>query len=109
MSQPLKVGLVGYGFHGQTIHDAIERTPGMRLAAALEPDILKHESIRGGMAVYTDLQEFMRHPGLDGVIIASPVNTHKQVVEAAVRAGIAAIELENLWPSLTRMRTKSRV
>lgn len=94
MSQHRKVGLVGYGFHGQTIHKAIEQTPCMEMVALLEPDSSKHQFLEKSARAYVDLQEFMRHPGLDGVIIASPVNTHRHIVETAVQAGVTAIELE---------------
>lgn len=92
-TKPLSIGLIGAGrigsFHGETVARRLvdadlvaiaDPAPGAasKLAEKLDVD-----------AVYTDIADFLAHPGLDGVIIATPARFHTNVLVQAAEAGKA--------------------
>ena len=94
MDRRLNVGIAGYGFHGQSLHQAALSSKRINVVAVLELDTSKHKAISGASVVpYEKQEDFFRHSGLEAVIIASPVATHRELVTTAAKAGIP-IELE---------------
>ncbi len=86
--QPVKVGLIGYGYVGKTFHAPLVRSvPGLELAivassrpAAVHADIPSAHVLADPIAVAT-------HPELDLIVIASPNESHYPLVAAALQAG----------------------
>jgi predicted dehydrogenase len=86
--QPIRAGLIGYGFAGKTFHaPLIESVEGLRLT---------HVSSRKPEAVLADLpnvqvcdepEAVATHKELDLVVIASPNESHFPLAAAALRAG----------------------
>lgn len=89
MSQPVGVGVVGYGYWGprlvRNFHNAsttrtvaiCERDPDRRAAAA---------SGHPGLVVVGEVEEMLAHPEVEAVAIATPVETHYQLAKLALEA-----------------------
>lgn len=88
---PLGFGITGCGmiarFHGR----AIAEIPNARLVAlhgrdAARPAELARE-LGSDAACYQDYSAFLRHPGLDAVVVCTPSGAHLEPAVAAARAG----------------------
>lgn len=87
----LRLGLIGAGrmgsFHALT---AARHIPGAVLAAIADPtpgQAAKLAARLGVDKVYTDPQQLILDPEIDGVLIASPARTHAELVISAAGAG----------------------
>jgi len=85
----IEVGLVGYGFAGQTFHaPVLSAAPGLRLAAVASS---QPEKVRGDWpqaAVVPDVQTLLAaHPEVELVVVATPNEAHFPVAKAALEAG----------------------
>ncbi|MHB9373806.1 Gfo/Idh/MocA family oxidoreductase [Pseudomonas amygdali] len=87
----LRLGLIGAGrmgsFHGQT---AAHHIPGACLAAIADPTPGQASRLAAELGVdrvYTDPQQLLDDPDLDGVLIAAPARSHAELVISAARAG----------------------
>ena len=82
-------GIVGLGmiadFHARALHAAT----GATLVACASRSAAKEQEFaaRHGCAGYHDLQQFLRHPGLEVVAIATPSGAHLEPALAAIEAG----------------------
>jgi 1,5-anhydro-D-fructose reductase (1,5-anhydro-D-mannitol-forming) len=87
----IKWGLIGSsGWADHTFGPAIARTRGQSLVAVLGSTLAGAEACaarHGAPGAYAELAEFLAHPGLDVVWIASPPDLHKAQGVAALRAG----------------------
>jgi predicted dehydrogenase len=89
-SRPIAVGLIGAEMIGQFRADAIERTPGLRLAAVADPReeaLAKLTRGRPGVAAYRDGRELADAQGLDAIVISAPPGLHEPLGVACLRAG----------------------
>lgn len=92
-SGAIRIGLIGYGTHGQwAVVPAMRAARGVRLTAVadLMPANLaklKDKSIAG----YTDYRQMLKHEKLDAVYIATRVETHCEAAVAAFKAGLHVI------------------
>ncbi|MBX8488501.1 Gfo/Idh/MocA family oxidoreductase [Pseudomonas cichorii] len=91
MSKIIRLGLIGAGrmgsFHGQT---AALHIPGACLAAIADPTPGQAARLAekfNVQKVYTDPQQLLDDPDIDGVLIAAPARSHAELVIAAARAG----------------------
>jgi myo-inositol 2-dehydrogenase/D-chiro-inositol 1-dehydrogenase len=87
----LRLGLIGAGrmgsFHALT---AARHIPGACLAAIADPvpgQAARLAASLGVAKVYTDPQQLLADPDIDGVIIAAPARSHAELVIAAAQAG----------------------
>ncbi|HSV59800.1 MAG TPA: oxidoreductase [Variovorax sp.] len=91
MSEPpvIPVGLVGYGFAGQTFHaPVLSAAPGLRLVAVAssQPDKVRADWPQA--AVAPDVQAMLAaHPAIELVVVAAPNEAHFPVAKAALEAG----------------------
>lgn len=85
--QPVRVGLIGYGYAGRTFHAPLIRSvPGLVLThvGSSKPDLVQAEMPGSTVCSTVDLAT---HPGVDLVVIASPNDSHFPLAAAALRAG----------------------
>lgn len=91
--QPLRVGLVGYGYAGRCLHAPLIRTtPGLWLhsVASRQMEVVK-QTLGSGTRVLPDAEQLCSDPDIDLVVLASPNATHAPLAEAALRAGKAVV------------------
>ncbi|MGD9836178.1 MAG: Gfo/Idh/MocA family oxidoreductase, partial [Piscinibacter sp.] len=87
-STALRVGLVGYGYAGQTFHaPLIAGVPGLQLAAVASRDAARVHADWPAAEVLADPQALLRRADIDLVVIASPNDTHFPLARAALAAG----------------------
>ena len=88
-TQQLRVGLVGYGFAGQTFHaPVLGAVPGMQLAAVASSQPDKVRADWPGVAVEPDVHALLAaHPSVDLIVVATPNEAHFPVARAALAAG----------------------
>ena len=83
------VGIVGYGYWGPNLARAVSESGVARveMIADMSPDALARAAQRHPAAkLTTDIAELIRAPGVDAVMIATPVHTHFPIVRDALRA-----------------------
>jgi len=90
-SKIIRLGLIGAGrmgsFHGLT---AARHIPGACLAAIADPtpgQAARLAAELGVERIYTDPQQLLDDPQIDGVLIAAPARSHAELVISAARAG----------------------
>src|SRR5581483_3305527 len=87
-SPPLIFGLIGAGGIGKVRAGALRRTPGCRLAAVADTDLLRARAAATADAYcYTRYQELLDAPGIEAVIVSTPPVCHEEIVLAALAAG----------------------
>ena len=85
---PLRVGLIGYGYAGQTFHaPLIASVPGLRLQAIASRDAAKVARDWPAALVEPDPLQLCRREDVDLVVIASPNDSHHPLARAALEAG----------------------
>jgi len=93
-NEAARIALVGAGGRGAWFAGLLPRTQGMDLVALCDVDEYK---AKGVFAEFPDLPKFhdfrvmldKMHKGIDGVIVATPDNTHAVASAAAIRRGKA--------------------
>ncbi|HZR02099.1 MAG TPA: oxidoreductase [Burkholderiales bacterium] len=84
----LNIGLVGFGYAGQTFHAPLIRaTPGLNLSAVASSDPAKVIAALGGSVRVVAPQALIRDEGIDLAVIATPNDQHAPLALAALRAG----------------------
>lgn len=87
-SRTLRVGLIGYGFAGQTFHaPVLSAVPGLVLAAVASSQPAKVHADWPGVAVEADVAALVARPDIDLVVVATPNALHHPVARAALEAG----------------------
>ncbi|MFN3974323.1 MAG: Gfo/Idh/MocA family protein [Dehalococcoidia bacterium] len=84
-------GIIGIGQHADRfIAPAIGKAKGARLLAVASRDLGRARAFaekHGAQGAYDSIPDFLRHPGLDAVFIASPNALHKEHALLAAQAG----------------------
>jgi predicted dehydrogenase len=84
----VRVGLVGYGYAGQTIHaPLICATPGLLITAVASRDGAKVHATLGADVAVCEPQQIAERADVDLIVIASPNDAHHPGALAALRAG----------------------
>ena len=84
----LRVGLVGYGYAGRTIHAPLIATvPGLQLAAVASSRADRVHDDHPGLPVDAEPRQLMQRADIDLVVIAAPPAVHAALADAALRAG----------------------
>ena len=88
MAAPLRVGLIGYGYVGRTMHaPLIASVPGLSLTAVGSS---RRDEVRAawpGARVTDDYLALARDSACDLVVIATPNDSHHTLARAALEAG----------------------
>jgi UDP-N-acetyl-2-amino-2-deoxyglucuronate dehydrogenase len=101
----LGFGIVGIGSIANTHARAIRAMDGGHLACLFSrrggerADAVAREH---GVRCYTDYAEFLRHPGLDAVVVATPSGAHMEPAVAAAEAGKHVVSEKPLEVTLER-------
>ncbi|GAA4342398.1 oxidoreductase [Variovorax defluvii] len=87
-SRPLRAGLVGYGFAGQTFHaPVLSAVAGLQLAAVASSQPHKVHADWPGVDVVPDVAALLRRADIDLVVVATPNAQHHPVGREALMAG----------------------
>ena len=87
----LNVGVISCSNMAQSHMLAVKNHEQACLAAVCDVDEEKLRKAGDKMGVearYTDYRELLRHPGLDAVIIVTPDQLHREMVEESLNAGL---------------------
>lgn len=87
-SSSLRVGLIGYGFAGQTFHaPVLSAVPGLELVAVASSQPDKVRADWPGVAVEPDSAALLARADIDLVVIAAPNAQHHPLAKAALETG----------------------
>lgn len=82
-------GIVGYGYWGPNLVRNIAQAPGARVVAVSDVRSDRLGVVQKqypGIMTSTDCREVIHNPAVDAVVIATPVTTHFELAEMALRA-----------------------
>lgn len=86
--QEIGVGLIGYGLAGRAFHAPyILATPGLALRAVVSSNSAKVHADMQDVTVVVSVEDLLRQPGIDLVVVASPDAFHAEHALAALDAG----------------------
>jgi len=90
-ARPVRLGIAGLGRMGKRhAENLVHRVPGATITAACSPIAEETAWARdelGVAASYARYEDLLGHPGLDGVVIATPTALHADQIIAALDAG----------------------
>jgi len=88
-----RLGLVGAGRMGRTHLRALASSADVAVVALAEPDQHGRSAVAEAfdMAAYPSLDEMIAAGDIDGVLVASPTDTHLAMVAAAAAAGLPVL------------------
>lgn len=105
----IRVGLIGYGFAGQTYHaPVIQAVPGLALTVV---GSTKRESLEAKLPGITvcSAEQVPAHPDVDLVVIATPNESHFPLAAAALRAGKDVVVDKPFTLNLTEARALAEI
>ncbi|MGE4279758.1 MAG: Gfo/Idh/MocA family protein [Magnetospirillum sp.] len=91
MRAPLRLGLVGAGRWGRIYLRTLARRSDLVLAAVASSNSETAALLPDGCTLYPQWPDLLDHPGLDGVIVATPPRTHIAIARRAVERGLAVL------------------
>jgi phthalate 4,5-cis-dihydrodiol dehydrogenase len=86
----LRVGLVGCGWHGGALAQAIARTPALTLVACVDPDAAaasRAATNTPDVSTHASVEALLSEAEVDAIVIATPHHLLAPVALAAIRAG----------------------
>ena len=91
--QPVRLGVLGYGWWGRKIAAEVQASAHMTLAAVAEAHAPTRQAMAGdaalsGVAVLDGEEALFAHPGLDAVVLCTPHAQHAGQIVAAAEAGL---------------------
>ena len=90
--QMIRLAIAGYGLVGRRHGDAILQTPGIELAAVVDPNAGGRElATQQGAKAYQTLADFLAEGGADGIILATPNALHVEQALACVEADLPVL------------------
>ncbi|HJQ52495.1 MAG TPA: oxidoreductase [Gemmatimonadaceae bacterium] len=88
VTQPIRVGLIGFGFVTKTFHVPLLRgTPGYEISAISSSHPRDVLAMLPDVEVVSSAEKLATHPDLDLVVVASPNDSHARLAELAMRSG----------------------
>jgi predicted dehydrogenase len=88
VNNPIRVGLIGFGFVSKTFHaPLLLETDGYEITAVSSSRPGDVSVVLPNVDVVPNPRELATHPDIDLVVVASPNETHAPLAEAAMRAG----------------------
>ena len=87
-SEPIRVGLLGYGYSGRTFHaPLIAAIPGLALCGVSSRDAARVQADYPDAKVHADPLALIAAHDIDLTVIATPNDTHAPLARAAIAAG----------------------
>ena len=88
-----KLGLIGAGAWGSNYIKTIEKIDGIELIGiSTKSGIIKNDFLdRKKFKIYKDWRELVSKKNIDGVIIATPANTHFEIAKYCINLGLPCI------------------
>ncbi len=86
----MKIAMVGLGYWGQKILRNLVSATGAQNVVAIDASVDRLSNVAGtypGLELKLDLDDALADPDVQGVIIATPVESHGVIAKAALRAG----------------------
>lgn len=86
----VRVGVIGYGYWGPNLVRNFSEAPGCEVAAVSDLNADRLAALRArypAIRTTTDYQTLLSDPGIDLVIIATPVSTHFKLAMEVLQAG----------------------
>ena len=92
-SNSIKLGLIGAGTWGSNFIKTIEKIEGIKLIGiSTKSGKFKKDYIYGNkIKIYKDWKELVLKKNIDGVIIASPANTHFEITKYCINLGLPCL------------------
>lgn len=88
MTEPIRVGVVGFGLAGRIFHTAvISAVPGLHLAAIVKPTGEQAKEAYPQIPCYRSLDEMLDDKSIHLVVVATPSNNHYQIAEECLSNG----------------------
>lgn len=88
----IRVAVIGAGIIGRTHIETLERVPGMRLAAIVEPSAAGAEIAAARSVPHHEaLDGLLAAGGFDAAVVASPNHTHVAIARQLIAAGIPVL------------------
>lgn len=88
MNDPIRVGLVGYGYSGKTFHaPLISAVPGLALGAIAWRNAARVHADYPATLVHDDPLALIASKAIDLVVVATPNDTHAPLARAVIAAG----------------------
>ncbi len=90
MSEGLSIGVVGMNYWGPNLARNFDRLDGCRVAWICDRDeavLDRHRSSYPHATFTARYEDLLEDPGLDAVVIATPVPTHAPLARLALEAG----------------------
>ena len=89
MESPVRIAVIGAGLIGHRHIQHILEEPRCRLAAVIDPDPkAKSLAENAGVAYFSDIAPFLDETDAEGVIIATPNDTHTNIGIQCAKAGL---------------------
>jgi len=88
--EPLRVGIVGYGYWGPNLARNLNELPGTELRWLCDPREAARERAKlryPSLVTTADFDDVLNDDTVDAVVIATPVSTHYALAKAALLAG----------------------
>ncbi|MEW6251515.1 MAG: Gfo/Idh/MocA family oxidoreductase [Planctomycetota bacterium] len=89
-TQPIRVGVVGYGYWGPNIVRNLAATPGVQPVMVADQDekrLAKVRAVHPSVQTCRDVDQLVGSPDVDAVAVVTPVTTHHPIAKAALLAG----------------------
>jgi predicted dehydrogenase len=90
VSQPVSVGIVGLGYWGPNLARNFAAIPGCEVRYLCDADEAARDRVARTLPAAratADLDELLADPGLDAVVLATPVPTHAELAVRVLEAG----------------------
>lgn len=88
----VRLGIIGLGFIGLRHVKAIEACAGVELSGIVEPDPSRRKTFSGrGVPIFASMEEMLDRVELNGVIVATPSDSHASITVACLKRGVHAL------------------
>lgn len=88
MTEPIRVGVVGFGLAGRIFHTAvISAVPGLHLAAIVKPTGEQAKEAYPHVPCYRSLDEMLDDKSIHLIVVATPSHKHYQMAEECLSDG----------------------
>lgn len=88
MTEPIRVGVVGFGLAGRIFHTAVvSAVPGLQLAAIVKPTGDQAKEAYPRVPCYRSIEEMLDDKSIHLVVVATPSDNHCQIAEECLSDG----------------------